>query len=61
MRRRHRVAGRHAPETLQRKVDIKMYYYKRSHLSSNVEEAVCGFRYVRLDEETCGRSATSSS
>ena len=29
--------------------DVKMYYYKRTRLS-NVEEAVCGFRYVRLDD-----------
>ena len=29
--------------------DVKMYYYKRSRLS-NVEEAVCGFRYTRLDD-----------
>ena len=29
--------------------DVKMYYYKRSRLS-NVEEQVCGFRYVRLDD-----------
>ncbi|MCA1716989.1 MAG: hypothetical protein LC781_09125, partial [Actinobacteria bacterium] len=29
--------------------DVKMYYYKRSRLS-NTEEAVCGFRYVRLDD-----------
>jgi formate dehydrogenase len=28
---------------------VKMYYYKRSRLS-NVEEAVCGFRYTRLDD-----------
>jgi formate dehydrogenase len=30
-------------------LDVKMYYYKRSHLS-NTEEAVCGFRYTRLDD-----------
>jgi formate dehydrogenase len=29
--------------------DVKMYYYKRSRLS-NVEEAICGFRYTRLDD-----------
>ena len=31
--------------------DVKMYYYKRTRLS-NTEEAVCGFRYVRLDDMT---------
>jgi lactate dehydrogenase-like 2-hydroxyacid dehydrogenase len=41
--------------------DVMMYYYKRSHLS-NTEEAVCGFRYVRLDDMLahCASSRTPS-